>query len=96
MGDKITFLLSGREITLTVANIRESIREGFRPFFYFSFDREEFKNAPRTYFIAEYATDTEAWKKAILENSGPHVTFIDIESVLKIVRDISGKVLSVI
>ncbi len=79
-----------------VANIRESVREGFRPFFYFSFDPDEFKNAPRTYFVAEYASDTEAWKKTILENSGPHVTFIDIESVLKIVRDISGKVLSVI
>jgi predicted lysophospholipase L1 biosynthesis ABC-type transport system permease subunit len=96
VGDRVTFLLSWREITLEVANIRESVREGFRPFFYFSFDPDEFKNAPRTYFVAEYASDTEAWKKTILENSGPHVTFIDIESVLKIVRDISGKVLSVI
>ncbi|MBP9812610.1 hypothetical protein KBC86_04455, partial [Candidatus Gracilibacteria bacterium] len=89
VGDKITFLLSGREISLVIANIRESVREGFRPFFYFSFDPIEFQNAPRTYFVAEYASDTEAWKKSILENSGPHVTFIDIESVLKIVRDIS-------
>lgn len=96
VGDKITFLLSWREISLVIANIRESVREWFRPFFYFSFDPIEFKNAPRTYFVAEYASDTETWKKSILENSGPHVTFIDIESVLKIVRDISGKVLSVI
>jgi predicted lysophospholipase L1 biosynthesis ABC-type transport system permease subunit len=94
--DKITFLLSGREFTLEIANIRESIREGFRPFFYFSFDPVEFARAPRTYFIAEYASDTEAWKREILAASGPHVTFIDIESVLKIVRDISTKVLSVI
>ncbi len=27
VGDTLTFLLSGREITLTVANIRESVRE---------------------------------------------------------------------
>lgn len=96
IGDEITFLLSWREIRLRVANIRESIREWFRPFFFFSFDREEFKNAPRTYFVAEYAKDIEKWKQAILEASGPHVTFIDIESVLKIVRDISSKVLSLI
>lgn len=94
--DTVTFLLSGREITLLVANIRESVREGFRPFFYFSFDPVEFANAPRTYFVAEYASDTEKWKRDVLTASGPHVTFIDIESILKIVRDISAKVLSVI
>ncbi len=32
----------------------------------------------------------------ILSNSGPHVTFIDIESILSIVRDVSSKILSVI
>jgi uncharacterized SAM-binding protein YcdF (DUF218 family) len=46
--------------------------------------------------VAEYASDTEVWKQDILKASGPHVTFIDIESILKIVRDISTKVLSVI
>lgn len=96
LGDRITFLLSGREITLIVANVRESVREWFRPFFYFSFDPIEFANAPRTYFVAEYARDTEQWKRDILSASGPHVTFIDIESILTIVRDISAKVLSVI
>ena len=69
VGDTITFLLSGRDITLTVANIRESVREGFRPFFYFSFDPIEFANAPRTYFVADYAPDVEAWKKQILTAS---------------------------
>lgn len=96
IGDRVTFLLSGREMTLMVASIRESVREGFRPFFYFSFDPREFANAPRTYFVAEYSSDTEAWKRSILGASGPHVTFIDIESILAIVRDISSKVLSVI
>lgn len=96
VGDTVTFLLSGREISLEIANIRESVREGFRPFFYFSFDPVEFAWAPRTYFIAEYASDTELWKRDILSASGPHVTFIDIESILVIVRDISAKVLSVI
>lgn len=96
VGDTVTFLLSGREITLTVANIRESVREGFRPFFYFSLDPIEFARAPRTYFVAEYVSDTEQWKRDILTASWPHVTFIDIESILAIVRDISAKVLSVI
>lgn len=96
VGDTVTFLLSWRELTLEVASIRESVREGFRPFFYFSFDPVEFAKAPRTYFIAQYASDTESWKRDILTASWPHVTFIDIESILAIVRDISAKVLSVI
>jgi len=96
IGDRIEFQLSGKKIPLTVVNIRKSIREGFQPFFYFSFQEEAFKNAPKTYFLSTYTKDTEAWKKLILKNSGPHVTFIDIESILKIARDISSQVLSVI
>lgn len=94
--DRVTFLLSGRDITLTVANIRKSEREGFRPFFYFSLDPEAFARAPKTYFAATYASDVDLWKKWILASSWPHVTFIDIENILTIVRDISSKVLSVI
>ncbi len=96
VGDSIGFNLSGKNIVLKVANIRKSVREGFRPFFYFSFQEEAFKAAPKTYFVATYTTDVESWKKLILSNSGPHVTFIDIESILLIVRDISYKILSVI
>lgn len=59
MGDRITFLLSGREVTLTVSSIRASIRDGFRPFFYFSFSDTAFINAPKTYFAASYTTDPE-------------------------------------
>ncbi len=96
IGDRITFLLSGREITLTVANVRASKRQGFRPFFYFSFDPLAFANAPKTYFVSTYTRDTESWKRLILANSGPHVTFIDVENILSIIRDISWKILSVI
>ncbi len=96
IGDRIEFLLSGKSITLTIANIRESTRQGFRPFFYFSFDPIAFEKAPKTYFISTYTDDKESWKQLILKNSGPHVTFIDVENILSIVRDISGKILSVI
>lgn len=96
IGDKIEFLLSGKKISLTIASIRESTRQGFRPFFYFSFDPDAFRNAPKTYFVSTYTTDSESWKQTILANSGPHVTFIDIENILLVVRDISSKILSVI
>ena len=96
IGDRIEFLLSGKKISLTVASIRESSRQGFRPFFYFSFDPEAFRSAPKTYFASAYTLDPESWKKTIIENSGPHVTFVDIENILAVVRDISSKILSVI
>jgi predicted lysophospholipase L1 biosynthesis ABC-type transport system permease subunit len=94
--DRIEFLLSGKSISLTIANIRDSKREGFVPFFYFSFDPDAFRTAPKTYFVSAYASDTEKWKQGILANSWPHVTFVDIDNLLVIVRDISTKVLSVI
>jgi putative ABC transport system permease protein len=96
LGDQIEFLLSGRSISLTIANVRESKREGFAPFFYFSFDPDAFRTAPKTYFVSAYAPDTEKWKQGILANSWPHVTFVDIENILTIVRTISEKVVSVI
>lgn len=96
IGDSIEFLLSGKKVSLAVANIRKSVREGFRPFFYFSFQKDAFKTAPKTYFIAGFASDTEAWRKMILGASGPHVTFIDIENILTIARTIATKILSVI
>lgn len=96
IGDRVTFLISWRDISFTVANIRKSERQGFRPFFYFSFDPSALPLAPKTYFAATYTTDTTAWKKWILANSWPHVTFIDIENILTIARDIGGKILSVI
>ncbi len=96
IGDRIEFLLSWKQVVLTVANIRKSVREWFRPFFYFSFEKEAFKNAPKTYFISTYTADTESWKQMILKASGPHVTFIDIENILTIVRQIATKILAVI
>jgi predicted lysophospholipase L1 biosynthesis ABC-type transport system permease subunit len=83
-------------ITLRVANIRKSVREGFRPFFYFSFQEEAFRNAPHTYFVSAYTTDIPSWQRMILDRTGPHVTFIDVENILSIVRDISYRILSVI
>jgi putative ABC transport system permease protein len=69
LGDRIEFLLSGKSVSLIVANIRESRREGFAPFFYFSFDPDAFRTAPKTYFVSAYASDTEEWKQGILANS---------------------------
>jgi putative ABC transport system permease protein len=63
IGDRVTFLLSGRDVTFTIANIRKSQREGFRPFFYFSFDQSALARAPKTYFAATYASDLESWKR---------------------------------
>lgn len=96
IGDTVEFLLSGKTITLRVANIRASERQWFRPFFYFSFSESGFENAPKTYFATTYTDDIELWKRSILERSGPHVTFVDIASIITIVRDIGAQVLSVI
>jgi putative ABC transport system permease protein len=69
IGDRIEFLLSGKSVSLTITNIRDSEREGFAPFFYFSFDPDSFRTAPKTYFVSAYTSYTELWKQGILANS---------------------------
>ncbi len=96
IGDTIDFSISGRVFSIRIVSIRSSIREGFRPFFYFQFEKKAFENAPKTYFLSTYSTDTESWKKQILEATGPHVTFVDIENILSIARVVAEKILWVI
>lgn len=93
VGDEITFLISGRSFDLKVSGIREVNERGFRPFFYFQINDAAFSQAPKTYFLATHTSDPEAFKKSMLAVTGPHVTFVDVASVLEVVRTISNKIL---
>lgn len=95
-GDEIEFLLSWKRFRMNVSNIRASERMWFQPFFYFQFSEKAFALAPKTYFLSTYSSDVEGWKKRVLAQTGPHVTFVDVEEILSIIRDIGGKVLSLI
>lgn len=96
LGDKIEFSISGRNFTLQIANLRKAIRDGLSPFFYFSFEKDSFASAPKTYFLAASVPDIEAFKKKVLTITGPHVTFIDVGSILELAKSIASKILSVV
>lgn len=69
IGDAVTFSVMGREFDLKAVNVRESDREGIRPFFYFSVTPGEFSNVPPSYFVAAAVPDTERFKAKTLELS---------------------------
>ena len=42
--------VQGRAFDLVVANLRKSIRTGTEPFFYMQLDKQQFEQAPRSWF----------------------------------------------
>lgn len=93
VGDRITFSVMGREFELSAVNVRESSREGIRPFFYFQVAPGEFSGVPVSYFVSAETPDVETFKKRVLELSGPYVSFVDVRQAVGIVRDAAQRIL---
>jgi putative ABC transport system permease protein len=94
--DRIGFLIAGRNFELEVTGIREAWERGFRPFFYFQVSDKAFAWAPKTYFMATRTDNVESFKSRMLAATGPHVTFVDVGSILVLVQSIANKILSVL
>lgn len=93
-GDRIRFSVAGREFDFTITGIRESVRNGTTPFFYFQIPRDAIAGAPKTYFLAtEVTSDIGAWKKRVIAETGTHVSFVDVGALLEQVRSYSRLVL---
>ncbi len=92
VGDRITFSVMGREFELLAVNVRQSLREGIRPFFYFSVASGEFGNVPLSYFVAASVDDVEAFKASVLNSAGNSVSFVDVRETVAIVRSAAERI----
>jgi hypothetical protein len=96
IGDSIEFLVAGRNITLEVSALYESVRSGVTPFFYFRVDPEFFSSAPRSYFATFETNNIEETKARILKNGSSAITFIDVSGVVKQIQIITSDILRVL
>ncbi|MDQ1344462.1 MAG: putative transport system permease protein [Patescibacteria group bacterium] len=93
VGDRISFAVMGREFELQAVNVRESLREGIRPFFYFQTAPGEFANVPVSYFVSASTPDVETFKTEVVKVSGPYVSFVDVRQAVAIVRSSAERIL---
>lgn len=82
----------GREFELFAVNVRQSLREGIRPFFYFSVAPREFGNVPLSYFVAASTEDVEGFKSFVLKSAGNSVSFVDVRETVAIARSSAEKI----
>lgn len=93
-GDRLRFAIAGREFDFTITGIRESVRNGTTPFFYFQIPENAIAGAPKTYFLATEVTgNADTWKTRVIGETGSHVSFVDVGKILEQVRSYSQLVL---
>jgi len=96
--DRISLLIQGRSFDLEIVSLRKSVRTGTEPFFYMQLDEEQFEAAPRSWFwITRQETDQLVWfKQLALREIGPHLSFVDVASIIELVTEISYAIIVVI
>ena len=92
--DEIEFFIYWKKKKLIVANIRESSYETINPFFYFQVHENDFKLFPKNYFLTTYiqTNQIKQFKNDFLNKTWNHISFIEIDEVLKEIKSISKKV----
>ncbi len=96
--DKIVFQIFWIERELEVINIRESRDRSINPFFYFQVLPRDFEKYPKEYFLSTYVKkwELEKTKKYFYDASWWLVNFIDVESILSELKQITKKIILVI
>jgi hypothetical protein len=76
---------------LVISNIRKSTSGSIKPFFYFQVYPEDFKLFPKTYFLSLFTPldKVKEFKNNLLAKTGNHISFIEIDQVVKEIKSIS-------
>ena len=91
LGDKLTYVVAGQEITATVASLREINWNSFRPNFFMVFSPGALDGYPMSFISGIKVPEDK--RSALLElvRTHPTVSVIDIESILSQIRGIIDK-----
>jgi len=97
IGDEILFNVAGLQIALKVVNMREAVRNGTNPFFFFQVYAPDFENYPKNALVVYDSKQKDPNLEAILvQELWGHVSFIKIGAVLETLIEISSKILFVV
>jgi len=93
VGDKIKLNVLGRDITATIANVRQLEWSSLQINFAIMFSPEPLRNAPHTFIATVGAASTaeERIQRAVTRDF-PNVTMVRIKDALDRVKDILGKI----
>lgn len=95
--DDITFSVAWIEKTLRVINLREAIRNGTNPFFFFQLHQSDFEKFPKNYILSYKESEKIPNIEKILSNEiGNHLTFIKTREIIEIVIGITQQILLVV
>jgi putative ABC transport system permease protein len=91
VGDRMTFLIAGRELEATIASTRKVNWDSFQPNFFMVFSPGALDDMPATY-IASLRIEKEQQSVLVkLVRTHPSISVIDLDSILQQVRGIIEK-----
>ncbi len=95
--DFITFLISWRNIKLKIVAIRDTQKNWTNPFFFFQFNAEQFKNAPKTFFWpVKVDNNIDEYISKLRKEIGDNIVVIKIWDIIKLVENLVYKIVLVI
>ena len=86
LGDSLTFMISGKEITHKVSSVRSVQWESFRPNFYMIFPPGTIENLPATWLNSFYLPPGDKLVLNKLVREFPTMTLLDLDAVINQVR----------
>jgi len=91
VGDRMTFVIAGRELEATIASIRKINWDSFQPNFFMVFSPGALDGSPTTY-ISSLRLEKEQQPVLVkLVRAHPSISVIDIDSILQQIRGIVEK-----
>ena len=92
IGDKLSYVIAGQEITATVASTREINWDSFRPNFFMVFSPGALDGYPATFISGMKVPDDRKESLVQLVRTHPTVSVIDIDAILLQIKGIIDKV----
>ncbi len=91
LGDSLTFDIAGQRITEKIISLRSVRWDSMKPNFFVLLAPQALKEQPKTYITSLHISDEDSRRLPLLIQRFPGVTDIDINAVLKQVRELIDK-----
>jgi putative ABC transport system permease protein len=91
IGDRMTFLVAGREVDATIASVRKINWDSFQPNFFMVFSPGALDGMPTTYIASLRLEKQQQPVLVQLVRTHPSISVIDLDSILQQIRGIVQK-----
>ncbi len=92
IGDRLTFLMAGQEISASISSIREVDWQSFEPNFYVIFDEKSLSSIPFTYLTSFYLPPEQKGALNLFIQQFPTISVLEVDQLLKQVKNVLNQV----